>query len=51
MEFFLPESERPVVVPRQDPFVRSNGLTTEMIAGVLEETQQAFAKVRDEHYH
>jgi HD-like signal output (HDOD) protein len=50
-EFFLPESERPVVVPRQDFFARANGLDTETVAALIAETQQAFAAARDEHYH
>lgn len=51
LTFFLATSERPVVVPRQDPFVRANGLSQEAIAELIEETQASFAKVRDEHYH
>jgi HD-like signal output (HDOD) protein len=51
LAFFLAASEWPVVVPRQDPFVRANGLSMDMIAGLIEETQLAFAALRDEHYH
>lgn len=50
LAFFLAASERPVIVPRQDPFVRANGLSGEVMAELIEETQQAFIAVRDEHY-
>ncbi len=51
LAFFLDASDRPVVVPRQDPFVRANGLSQDMIADLIGETQRAFAAVREEHYH
>ena len=49
--FFLEATDRPVVVPRQDPFVRANGLSQDAVADLIEQTRTAFARVRDEHYH
>lgn len=51
LAFFQAASERPVAVPRQDPFVRANGLSQEMIAELIEATQRKFTAIRDEHYH
>ncbi len=51
LSFFLAVSERPVAVPRQDPFVRANGLSAGSIATLLADTQRMFTAVRDEHYH
>lgn len=49
--FFTTGSDRPVAVRLQDPFVRANGLSQDIVAELIEQSRVAFAKVRDEHYH
>lgn len=51
LSFFMAAGEHPVAVPRQDPFVRANGLSAGSIATLLADTQRMFTAVRDEHYH
>lgn len=49
--FFTTESDRPISVRLQDPFVRASGLSQEAVAELIGQTRVGFAKVRDEHYH
>mgnify|MGYP005856905119 CR=1 FL=1 len=51
LAFFLAVSDRPVAVPRQDPFVRAHGLSQDSIAELLATSQEKFSAIRDEHYH
>jgi len=51
LDFFLAVGERPIVIPRQDGFVRSYGLTQDLVSELLERTQEKFAAVREERYH
>jgi len=51
LPFFTAESDRPVAVRLQDPFVRTYGLSQEAVVDLIEATRARFATVREEHYH
>lgn len=51
LPFFTAESDRPVAVRLQDPFVRTYGLSQEVVTELIDASRAKFAVVREEHYH